>query len=147
MNESFMVETEFLFGFQPKDRRYDIVSKILKAYTEAKRISICYPVSALIEIREVMASHGKSAEERLKALTFIKAKADTSNISEINLSSDNLILSEEIMMRHPDLTFFDSLHASAALGNNLTIVSNNKAYDKIGVKRISFKDFLNLLEK
>jgi len=30
-----MVETEFLFGFQPKDRRYDVVSKILKAYAAA----------------------------------------------------------------------------------------------------------------
>jgi hypothetical protein len=61
-----------------------------------------------------MTSHGKSAEDRLKALTFIKAKADTSNISEISLSSDSLILSEEMMTQHPNLTFFGSLHASTA---------------------------------
>ena len=147
MNENFMVETEFLFGFQPKDRRYDIVSRILKTYIETKRVSIYYPVSALIEVREVMASHGKSADDRLRALTFIKAKAEASNISEIGFSSENLILCEEIMAQHSALTFFDSLHASVALSNNLTIVSNDEVYDKIGVKRISFKDFLNLLEK
>jgi len=60
-----MVETEFLFGFQPKDRRYGIVSRILKAYVATKPFPVYYPVSALIEIREVMASHGKTATERL----------------------------------------------------------------------------------
>lgn len=147
MNENFMVETEFLFGFQPKDKHYNIVSRILKAYAETKGFSIHYPVSALIEVREVMASHGKSADDRLKALTLIKAKAVASNLSEISLSSDDLILCEEIMAQHPALTFFDALHASVALSNNLTIVSNDEAYNKIGLKRISFKDFLNLLEK
>ena len=51
-----MVEAEFLFGFQPKDRRYDIASRILKGYTAATFL-IYYPATALIEIREVMASH------------------------------------------------------------------------------------------
>ncbi|MEM2110732.1 MAG: PIN domain-containing protein [Candidatus Bathyarchaeia archaeon] len=142
-----MVETEFLFGFQPKDRRYEIVSKILDAYMTAKGFIACYPVSALIEVREVMASHGKTADDRLKALTLIKAKATGSNLQEISLTSDNLILCEEIMAQHPALTFFDALHASVALSNNLTMVSNDEAYDKTGVKRISFKDFLNILEK
>lgn len=66
MNGNFMVETEFLFGFQPKDRRYDMVSRILKTYIETKRLSIYYPVSALMEVREVMASHGKSADTGLE---------------------------------------------------------------------------------
>ncbi|MEM2849393.1 MAG: PIN domain-containing protein [Candidatus Bathyarchaeia archaeon] len=142
-----MVETEFLFGFQPKDKRYDIVYEILKAYMATKPFPFYYPVSALIEIREVMASHGKSAIERLNALTFIKAKAISSNLQEINLSSDDLILCEEIMAQYTDLTFFDALHASVALNNKLSIVSNDEAYDKIGIRRISFKNFLNLLEK
>jgi hypothetical protein len=37
-----------------------------------------------------------------------------------------------------------ALRASVALSNNLTVVPNNEAYDKIGVKK-SFKDFLTLL--
>jgi len=143
----YMVETEFLFGFQPKDRRYDVVSKILKAYMAAKPFPIYFPVSALIEIREVMASHGKTATERLNALTYIKAKAIASNLQEISLSSDDLILCEEIMAQHTTLTFFDALHASVALSNNLTIVSNDEAYDEAGVKRIPFKEFLNLIAK
>ncbi|MEM2864081.1 MAG: PIN domain-containing protein [Candidatus Bathyarchaeia archaeon] len=147
MNENFIVETEFLFGFQPKDRRYDIVSRILEAYKASKDLSIYYPTSALIEVREVMASHGKTASDRLKALTLIKIKAAESNLSEVSLSSDNLILCEEIMTQHTALTFFDALHASVALSNNSTIVSNDEAYDKTGVKRISFKDFLNLIER
>lgn len=147
MDENFMVETEFLFGFQPKDRWYNVVSRILKVYMATKPFLIYYPVSALIEIREVMASHGKSAEEMLKALTLIKAKAATSNLLEITLSCDDLILCEEIRTQHTALTFFDALHASVALSNKLSLISNDEAYDKIGVKRISFKDFLNLIEK
>jgi len=143
----YMVETEFLFGFQPKDRRYDIVSKILKAYVAAKPFPVYFPVSALIEIREVMANHGKTATERLNALTYIKAKATASNLQEISLSSDDLILCEEIMAQHATLTFFDALHASVALSNKLKIVSNDEAYEEAEVKRIPFKEFLNLIEK
>jgi predicted nucleic acid-binding protein len=143
----YMVETEFLFGFQPKDKRYDIVSKILKAYAATKPFPVYFPVSALIEIREVMASHGKTATERLNALTYIKAKATASNLQELSLSSEDLILCEEIMAQHANLTFFDALHASVALSHKLEIVSNDEAYEKAEVKRISFKEFLKLIEK
>jgi hypothetical protein len=51
------------------------------------------------------------------------------------------------MTQHINLTFFEALHASAALSNKLTIISNDEAYDQAEAKRISFKDFLNLLEK
>ena len=78
-----MVETKFLFCFQPRNRHYDLVSKILKAYETSKPFPIYFPVSALIESREVMASHGKTATERLNALTYIKAKATASNLQEI----------------------------------------------------------------
>jgi predicted nucleic acid-binding protein len=51
------------------------------------------------------------------------------------------------MTQHTTLTFFDALHASVAISNKLTIISNDKAYDEAEVKRISFKEFLNLIEK
>jgi len=143
----YMVETEFLFGFQPKDKRYDIVSKILKAYAATKPFPVYFPVSALIEIREIMASHGKTATERLNALTYIKAKATASNLQELSLSSEDLILCEEIMAQHANLTFFDALHASVALSHKLEMVSNDVAYEEVEVKRISFKEFLKLMEK
>lgn len=143
-----MVETEFLFGFQPKDKHYDLASGILKAYTATKKsFSLYYPVSALVEIREVMASHKKAAEERLNALTFIKTKAILFGLQEKGLSSDDLILCEDLLMQHRFLTFFDGLHASVALNNRLLIISNDEVYDEFGIKRLSFKDFLNLFKK
>ncbi|MGQ9530598.1 MAG: PIN domain-containing protein [Candidatus Bathycorpusculaceae bacterium] len=147
MEKDFMIETEFLFGFQPKDKHYDVVSSILKAYTANKPFSIYYPVSALIEMREVMASHKKDAIERLKAITFIKAKAISCGLREIGLSSDDLILCEDLLAQHHVLTFFDGLHASTALNNNFSIISNDQIYDDLGIKRLSFKAFLNLLKK
>jgi len=142
-----MVETEFLFGFQPKDKHYDAVSSILKAYVVTKPFSLYCSVSALVEIREVMASHKKDAAERLNALTFIKAKATSFGLPEIGLSSDDLILCEDLLMQHHFLTFFDGLHASVALNNKFSMVSNDKTYDGLGVERLSFKDFLDLLKK
>jgi predicted nucleic acid-binding protein len=142
-----LVETEFLFGFQPKDKHYNLASNILKAYTATKPFSLYYPVSALVEIREVMASHKKAAEERLNALTFIKTKAILSGLQEKGLSSNDLILCEDLLMQHRFLTFFDGLHASVALNNKLSIISNDDVYDELGIKRLSFKDFLNLLKK
>jgi len=147
LERDFMVETEFLFGFQPKDKHYDAVSSILKAYEATKPFSLYYPVSALVEIREVMASHKKDAAERLNALTFIKAKAISFGLSETGLSSDDLILCEDLLMQHRFLTFFDGLHASVALDNKSSMVSNDKTYDGLGIKRLSFEDFLDLLKK
>lgn len=140
-----MVETEFLFGFQPKDKRYDVVSSILKAYVATKPFSLYYPVSAMIEIRGVMASHKKGAAERLNALTFIKAKAVSQGLLEIELYSNDLILCEDLLMQNRFLTYFDGLHASVALNNRFSMVSNDKIYDTLGIKRLSFKNFLSLL--
>jgi len=146
LERNFIVETEFLFGFQPKDKHYDVVSSILKAYGATKPFPLYYPVSALIEVREVMASHKKSNAERLDALAFIKANAISFSLREIGLSSDDLILCEDLLMQHRFLTFFDGLHASVALNNKFSIVSNDATYDGLGIKRLSFKDFLSLLK-
>jgi predicted nucleic acid-binding protein len=51
------------------------------------------------------------------------------------------------MTQHTTLTFFDALHESVAISNKLTIISNDKAYDEAEVKRIPFKEFLNLIAK
>jgi hypothetical protein len=93
-----------------------------------------------------MASHKKDAPERLNALTLIKTNAISFGLPEIGLSSDDLILCEDLLMQHRFLTFFDGLHASVALNNKLSIVSNDEIYDGLGVKRLSFKDFLSLLK-
>ncbi|MDH5753680.1 MAG: PIN domain-containing protein [Candidatus Bathyarchaeota archaeon] len=140
-----MVETEFLFSFQPKDKHYDVVSNILEAYATTKPFPLHYPISALIEVREVMANHKKDAAKRLNTLTFIKAKATSFNLKEIELSSNDLILCEHLLIQHNSLTFFDGLHASVALNNKLSIVSNDEIYDELSLKRLSFKDFLKLL--
>ena len=147
MEGDFMVETEFLFGFQPKDRHYDIVSRILKAYVTTRPFALYYPVSALVEFRGVMASHKKDASDRLSALTFIKAKAISSGLQEVELSSDDLILCEDLLMQHRSLTFFDGLHASVTLNNGFTIVSNDQIYDELSIKRLSFKDLAELLSR
>jgi len=141
-----MVETEFLFGFQPKDKHYDVVSNVLKTYLAKKPFSLYCPVSAMVEIREVMASHEKSSGERLSALTFIKAKAVSFGLSEIGLFSDDLILCEDLLMQHGFLTFFDGLHAAVALNNRFAVVSNDETYDKLGIERQSFKNFLDFLK-
>lgn len=141
-----MVETEFLFGFQPKDKYYSTVTEILKIFKAEKPFSLHYPVSALLEVREVMASHGKSSAERLNALTLIKVKAASYGIKEVGLFSNDLILCEDLLTQHRSLTFFDGLHAAVTLNNNFSVVSNDQAYDNVDVKRLSFKDLLDLLK-
>ena len=39
------------------------------------------------------------------------------------------------------------LHAVVALNNRFVVVSNDETYDKLGIERLSFKNFLNLLKK
>jgi len=147
LEKESMVETEFLFGFQPKDKHYDLVSNILEAYMATRLFPLYYPVSALLEVREVLASHRKDTMQRLNALTFMKAKAISSGLQEVELTSDDLILCEDLLMQHDFLSFFDGLHASVALNNGLSVVSNDEVYDELGVKRLSFENLLNLLKK
>lgn len=147
MERGFMVETEFLFGLQPKDRHYDTITSILEAYAATKPFTLYYPVSALVEVREVMASHGKSATERLHTLTLMKAKGVSSQLLEIGLSSDDLILCEDLLMQHRFLTLFDGLHAAVSLNNRVPIVSNDEVYNRLGIKRLSFEELLGLLKK
>jgi len=141
-----MVETEFLFGFQPKDKYYSLVTEILEIYKAEKPFSFHYPVSALLEVREVMAGHAKGSTERLSALTFMKVKAASYGIKEIGLFSDDLVLCEDLLTQHRALTFFDGLHAAVTLNNSFSIVSNDQVYDNVGVKRFSFKNLLDLLK-
>jgi len=86
-------------------------------------------------------------EERLNALTLIKTKAILFGLQEKGLSSDDLILCEDLLMQHRFLTFFDGLHASVALNNKLSVISNDDVYDELGIKRLTFKNFLNLIKK
>jgi len=51
-----------------------------------------------------------------------------------------------MLAQYKFLTFFDALHASVALSNKLSMVSNDPVYNKLGIKNLSFRDFLNLLE-
>jgi predicted nucleic acid-binding protein len=147
MEKDSMVDTEFLFALQPRDKHYGLVSRILERYSKNRSLSIRYPVSAILEIREVMAGHQKNATERLEALAFIRAKTASLMIRETELSSDDLILCEEMLAQHRFLTYFDGLHASVSLNRKLPIVSNDKVYDEIGVKRISFEEFLAIVDQ
>jgi predicted nucleic acid-binding protein len=112
-----------------------------------KPFSLFFPVSALVEMRGVMATHRKDTAERLEALTFIKAKAVSSGLREIELSSDDLILCENLLTEQRFLTFFDGLHASLALNNGFSIISNDDIYDELGLERLPFESLLDLLKK
>jgi len=41
----------------------------------------------------------------------------------------------------------NGLHAAVALNNRFVVVSNDETYDKLGIERLSFKSFLDLLKK
>lgn len=139
--ELYLVETEFLFGVSPKDRRHRQVTEILQLIKMKKLGDFWACSSAFLEMGLVLKSRGFPAAEIEETLFLVKEKLIESNVLEAWLSSDDIIRLHELLRRF-DVEYFDAMHAATALGRNATLVTDDKVYKTLGVKTISFDDLI-----
>jgi len=137
----FLVETEFLLGLRPSDKWNNLVREII-SLSKMKNFSISYALSALLEIRAILYSHGKDAGFVHRAIAHLKAKLDEEGIEELPLTSDDIILADKLREEKPEATYFDVLHAAIALKNSLTLISNDAIFQRLGVKSLTMKDVI-----
>lgn len=135
---AYLAETEFLFSLRPRDRWNKLAQKILQR-VDGHDIHISLLESALHEMRAVLYSQGKSVRETYVSLIYFKRKLIQHSIPEESTIIDDYILADKLREEYAELTYFDSLHAAAALTRNQTLITNDRTYDRADVKTITFK--------
>jgi predicted nucleic acid-binding protein len=136
---SYLAETEFLFSLRPKDRWSKLSRKILQKASQNK-IRIGLLESATLEMRTVLYSQGMTPRGVYRSLVLIKRKLIRYEITEEATSIDDYILADRLREEFKELTYFDSIHAAAALRRNQTLLTNDAVYARCEVKTIPFRE-------
>jgi len=135
----YLAETEFLFSLRPRDRWNKLTRKILNKASQ-KTVHVSLLESAVHEMRAVLYSQGRGPREAYTSLIFIKRKLMQHGILEEATTIDDYILADKIREDFGELTYFDSVHAAAALRRNQTLITNDSVYDRCEVKTITFRE-------
>jgi predicted nucleic acid-binding protein len=135
-----VVESDFLFGLREGDRHHPDVENIL-SMNKKGALEIAVLSSAVVEVRAVLYSKGfapNQVEEAVTLMDFLLSEAGIRNFIEVKLS--DVVLSESLRSQHSELGFFDSLHATVAKRVDLTLLSSDPIYKKIGLKTLNFEE-------
>ena len=136
---SYVAETEFLFSLRPKDRWTKPTRKILRRASQHE-IQVRLLQSAVQEMGAVLFSQGKSHRDAYTSLILIKTKLTKHAIREELTTIDDYILADMLREEYAELTYFDSLHAAAALRLNTTLLTNDNVYARCELKTITFEE-------
>jgi len=114
-----LVETGFLFALNPKDKYHKWALNVLENARNKRIILYVSPV-APIELSLIMKSEGYSDREIVEVLEAIDDIINRYALPQYPLLELGLLAyATELRVRYPELTFFDSIHASIAIRNSL----------------------------
>lgn len=136
-----LVETDFLFGLRKSDPRNGGVMKALKAVKDGQ-LELQVLASAVLEVRTVLYSRGMSPSECevvVSTMDFALAEHGVRKFLQTELA--DLVVAERLMSLHPDLGFFDSIHAAPATRHQIPILGSEGVYQRIGVPFIDLDRF------
>jgi predicted nucleic acid-binding protein len=91
-------------------------------------------------MRAVLYSQGKKSREVYRSMMYIKRKLTQYGIREEPTVIDDYVLADKLREEFGELTYFDSMHAAAALRRNQTLMTNDDVYDRCHVKTITFRE-------
>ena len=73
-------------------------------------------------------------------MILLKTKLTKHAIREEPTTIDDYILADRLREEYAELTYFDSLHAAAALRLNTTLLTNDNVYARRDLKTITFEE-------
>ena len=126
-----LVETGFLLALNPRDRHHKWALGVLEDSRKKMNILYISPI-APAELSLIMRSKGfndKSILRVLKAIYSITRKYTKPRFPLLEL--EHIMYAAELRIKYPELTFFDSIHASLAILNNLVYYDLDKTVKKI----------------
>ena len=122
-----IADTDLLFAINPRDKKHDNALRVISSVRGIK-----VPDTALFEFVVVLKARGRSAGEIREAVNALKDVFEIYLIKEVKtIDTDLMIKQTEIIEEKYGLTFFDSLIAFSALKFDKTVISDDKAFDKI----------------
>ncbi len=114
-----LVETGFLLALNPRDRNHEWALKLLEG-GEGGAIELYVSPAAPVEVSLILGSRGLSEREIREALEAMEdAMARFTKPRYVELRLDHAALAAELRRSHPELSFFDSLHAAVAIAEGL----------------------------
>lgn len=114
------METGFLLALNPRNKHHRWALRTLEETREKEIILNISPI-APIELSLIMKSREYDNSEILQvlnALDSIIRRYTKPYYPQLEL--EHIIYATELRIRYPELTFFDSIHTSIAILNNLT---------------------------
>ncbi len=131
-----IADTDLLFALNPKDKKHD---KAVKLISTVRGIRV--PDTALFEFVIVLKARGRNTEDIRAAVNALKDIFDRYLMKEVKTIDTDLIAKQAEIEEKYGLTFFDSLIASSALKLDKTVISDDKAFDKVPeLKRIPISE-------
>ena len=130
-----VADTEFLFALNPKDGKHIHALKILEK-VRRKEIDVVIPDVALLEYYLVLKSRGVSLVEIRKLLDSLNDIFSEYGLKEIRTINKGLIKEQVSLEVKYGAGFFDSLLAASARVYDGSIISDDKVYEKLGLRRI-----------
>ena len=114
-----LVETGFLLALNPKDKNHEWGMEVLKRARERESVLYISP-AAPVELSLIMKSKGLSDRDIARVMNALEAiirRYTKPNYPPLELR--HVAYAAELRSKYSELTFFDSLHASVAILNNL----------------------------
>ncbi|MCD6488418.1 MAG: hypothetical protein J7K21_04255 [Desulfurococcales archaeon] len=131
MRERFLVETDFLFGLNARDHLYPYVLKILEKHRR-REIEITVSSAASIEAALIMLSRKLQLDIVVRALRLMEAKLVEYKVNTYASIALEVIAKALILkMKHPELTFFDSIHIALSTITNTVLITSDKTIAKV----------------
>ncbi len=130
-----MVDTEVLFGMNPKDKRHhDTLSRLQELLSKHRKIFA--PDTALFEFQTVLRSIDREPKVIRMIILGLRKALEINGVEEAKTIDSSLLAKQSEIEERYGLTYFDGLIAASALSLDGEIVSNDPAFDSVlGLKR------------
>jgi len=139
-----LVETDFLFGLNARDKLYPYVTRLLEKHRKGELMLSLSSVSSL-EATLVLLSRGFKARMVIRILRLMNTKLSEYNIDSYTPLSLKVIAEAlELKEKYKQLTFFDSIHIATAKTMGLPLVTSDKTLARImkaeSIEYLEYKD-------
>ncbi|GEM_PF-604975 len=145
MRKKILVETDFLFGLNSRDRLYPIVMEILKKHRDGE-IELMISSAAPLEASLVLLSRGFQLDKVVKILGLMSMKLAEYRVDHfIPIRLEIVVKALELRSKYDDLTFFDSIHIALAAVTGFTLLTSDERMKEVmRAEGITYLDYHGL---
>lgn len=131
MANRVLVETGFLIALNPRDRHHAWALEVLEK-ARKKEISLHISPIAFIELSLILKSYKRSDEDIYRLLNAIQTIINRyTRVNYPVIKLKHIMYSAKLRTKYTDLSFFDSIHASIAILDNLIYYDLDDVVKKI----------------